>query len=90
MCDNRLSNLLPFGLVAGLSNFFCSGEFSLVSFFFRYAFSAASVAIVAGTVAERCQITAYVWYSIVLAGFVYPIVAHALWSPQGFFEPTES
>ena len=30
--------------------------------------------IVAGTLAERCQMAAYLCYSIVLAGFVYPAV----------------
>ena len=30
--------------------------------------------IVAGTLAERCQMAAYLCYSMVLAGFVYPAV----------------
>jgi ammonium transporter, Amt family len=47
--------------------------------FFQYTFSATSVTIVAGTLAERCQMAAYLCYSIVLAGFVYPVVAHAVW-----------
>ena len=51
---------------------------------FEYAFSAASATIVAGTLAERCQMTAYLCYSLVLAGFVYPVVSHAIWSPHGF------
>jgi Amt family ammonium transporter len=29
---------------------------------------------VAGTLAERCQMVAYLCYSVVLAGFVYPVV----------------
>eukprot|EP00980_Cylindrotheca_fusiformis_P003904 scaffold867_cov112-Cylindrotheca_fusiformis.AAC.2 len=52
--------------------------------FFEYAFSATSVTIVAGTLAERCQMIAYLCYSVVLAGFIYPVVAHALWSNNGF------
>ena len=51
---------------------------------FEYAFSAASATIVAGTLAERCQMSAYLCYSLVLAGFVYPVVSHAIWSPHGF------
>ena len=42
------------------------------------------VAIVAGTVAERLQMRAYLFYSIFVVGFVYPVVAHAFWSPHGF------
>ena len=51
---------------------------------FQYAFSAASATIVAGTLAERCQMAAYLCYSLLLAGFVYPIIAHSIWSPYGF------
>jgi ammonium transporter, Amt family len=51
---------------------------------FQYAFSAASTTIVAGTLAERCQMAAYLCYSLLLAGFVYPVVSHAIWSPYGF------
>jgi ammonia channel protein AmtB len=47
--------------------------------FFQYAFSATSVTIVAGTLAERCQMAAYLCYSVVLAGFIYPVVAHSVW-----------
>lgn len=53
-------------------------------FFFEWAFSATSVTIVAGTLAERCQMTAYLCYSLYLTGFVYPVVAHAVWSSNGF------
>ena len=52
--------------------------------FFQYTFSATSVTIVAGTLAERCQMAAYLCYSVFLAGFVYPIVAHSVWSNNGF------
>ena len=27
---------------------------------------------------------AYLCYSLTLTGFVYPVVAHSVWSPQGF------
>jgi Amt family ammonium transporter len=52
---------------------------------FHYAFSAASATIVAGTLAERCQMAAYLCYSLLLAGFVYPVIVHGVWSPEGFF-----
>lgn len=52
--------------------------------FFEYTFSATSVTIVAGTLAERCQMAAYLAYSVALAGFIYPVVAHSVWSKSGF------
>jgi Amt family ammonium transporter len=56
--------------------------------FFEYTFSATSVTIVAGTLAERCQMVAYLAYSVVLAGFIYPVVAHSVWSQSGFLSRT--
>ena len=58
----------------GTSNFASIGP-SASYWFFQYTFSATSVTIVAGTLAERCQMAAYLCYSIVLAGFVYPVVS---------------
>lgn len=68
----------------GTSNFFSLGDIDPAFWFFQYAFSATSVTIVAGTLAERCQMAAYLCYSIFLVGFVYPVVAHAIWSQNGF------
>jgi Ammonium Transporter Family len=51
---------------------------------FQFAFSAASTTIVAGTLAERSQMVAYLCYSVMLSGWVYPIIVHSIWSHQGF------
>lgn len=67
----------------GTSDFASVGPLAAV-WFFEYAFSATCVTIVAGTLAERSQMAAYFCYSVVLAGFVYPVVAHSIWSVQGF------
>ena len=55
---------------------------------FQFAFAATSATIVAGTLAERCQMIAYLCYSLVLTGFVYPIVVRAIWSEYGFLNFT--
>eukprot|EP00527_Entomoneis_sp_CCMP2396_P001441 CAMPEP_0198141272 /NCGR_PEP_ID=MMETSP1443-20131203/4310_1 /TAXON_ID=186043 /ORGANISM="Entomoneis sp., Strain CCMP2396" /LENGTH=537 /DNA_ID=CAMNT_0043803975 /DNA_START=8 /DNA_END=1621 /DNA_ORIENTATION=- len=68
----------------GTQNFFLLDEEDYAFFLFQYAFSAASATIVAGTLAERCQMAAYLCYSIMLTGWVYPVIAHSIWSPNGF------
>lgn len=71
----------------GSSDFLTSGG-TPAFWFFQYTFSATSVTIVAGTLAERCQMAAYLWYSVFLVGFVYPVVAHTVWSNNGFLSIT--
>jgi len=68
----------------GTTNFFLMDVEDYAFWMFHYAFSAASATIVAGTLAERCQMAAYLCYSLLLAGFVYPIIVHAFWSTSGF------
>jgi Amt family ammonium transporter len=66
----------------GSKHFFLSGDVDAAVFFFQFTFSATAATIVAGTLAERCRMAAYLLYSMILTGFVYPVVAHAVckWS----------
>lgn len=76
----------------GETSFIGNSEFALQGldpkqytfWLFQFAFAATSATIVAGTLAERCQMIAYLCYSLVLSGFVYPIVVRAVWSQYGF------
>ena len=68
----------------GTENFFLIDYENYAFWFFQYVFAATSTTIVAGTLAERSQMVAYFLYSIVLSGFVFPIIAHAVWCIEGF------
>jgi ammonia channel protein AmtB len=64
-----------------------SFDFSIGFYFFQYAFSASSVTIVAGTLAERCRMGAYLLYSFYLPGWIFPVIVHAMWSDHGYLSP---
>eukprot|EP00567_Pseudictyota_dubia_P008978 CAMPEP_0197464872 /NCGR_PEP_ID=MMETSP1175-20131217/64249_1 /TAXON_ID=1003142 /ORGANISM="Triceratium dubium, Strain CCMP147" /LENGTH=531 /DNA_ID=CAMNT_0043000875 /DNA_START=251 /DNA_END=1846 /DNA_ORIENTATION=+ len=71
----------------GNAYFFLIGLEDLHMWFFQFAFACALSSIVAGTVAERCKMQAYLLYSTFLCGFVYPVAAHSFWAYQGFLSP---
>lgn len=64
----------------GNKGFFLKGDdIRLENWFFQFAFACALSSIVAGTIAERTQMKAYLLYSSFLVGIVYPVIAHAAW-----------
>ncbi|MBI4220123.1 MAG: ammonium transporter [Chloroflexi bacterium] len=69
--------------VIGYSGFFLSGDSydvsTIMGWFFQMVFAATAATIVAGAVAERMKITAYLAYSFVIGALIYPIYGHWVW-----------
>ncbi|XP_065876921.1 ammonium transporter 1 member 3-like [Euphorbia lathyris] len=59
-------------------------------FLYQCAFAIAVAGITSGSIAERTQFSAYLVFSFFLTGFVYPIVAHWVWSSTGWLSPTST
>ena len=69
--------------ISGFSGFFLAGTSYDVStielWFFQVVFAATAATIVAGIVAERTQINAYLAYSFLISAIIYPIYGHWMW-----------
>ncbi|TBL70051.1 ammonium transporter [Paenibacillus thalictri] len=79
------------GLI-GTSGFMLGGDLSHISltisndtyWLFQCAFVIAVISIVSGAVAERMNFHAYIIYTIVMTGLIYPIAGHWVWSAGGW------
>ncbi|WCJ29218.1 ammonium transporter 1 1 [Euphorbia peplus] len=59
-------------------------------FLYQWAFAIAVAGITSGSIAERTQFSAYLVFSFFLTGFVYPIVAHWVWSSSGWLSASSA
>ena len=81
---NKFIGNALFGLKSYESHFTGSGQGRWIDWFFQWAFCATATTIPAGAVAERFNFNAYIGYSMLLSGFVYPVVAHWAWCVTGW------
>ena len=69
--------------VAGYSGFFLTGgsyDVGTISLWiFQMVFAATAATIVAGAMAERTRIQAYLAYSFILGALIYPLYGHWVW-----------
>ncbi|MBB6731152.1 ammonium transporter [Cohnella zeiphila] len=80
-----------FGLIGG-SGFFMRGDLAHLPvnishetyWLFQCAFVIAVISIVSGAAAERIHFRAYIVYTIVMTGLIYPISGHWIWSSGGW------
>ena len=66
------------GGLIGLSGWFLTGG-EYVDWIFQMVFAATAATIVAGAMAERTKLQAYLAYSFIVSALIYPIYGHWVW-----------
>ena len=80
------------GSIIGTDNFFLSNYLNpenydnagIMFWFFQVMFAGAAATIVSGAVAERIKLTGYVIACALIAGFIYPLFGHWVWSDNAW------
>ncbi|GJP71887.1 hypothetical protein CLOP_g2681 [Closterium sp. NIES-67] len=61
-----------------------------VDWFFQFTFCATSATIIAGAVAERTHLWAYLTFNFFLSALIYPVIAHVIWSQGGLLAASQT
>ena len=81
--DNAEGGWLPsFGTLIGSQSADASHALE-ADFFFQVVFVATAMSIVSGAVAERMKLWAFLFFSVVMTGIIYPVEGYWTWG-QGF------
>jgi Amt family ammonium transporter len=71
--------------LAGLPNTYLSTGVPLLAFWvFQFAFADTASTITSGAMVGRCGFIGDILYSIGVTGFIYPIIGHWAWGPDGW------
>ncbi|MEI7643355.1 MAG: ammonium transporter [Chloroflexales bacterium] len=69
----------------GLSDTYGTTGVPLLAFWvFQFAFADTASTITSGAMVGRCDFIGDILYSIVVTGFIYPIIGHWVWGPDGW------